>query len=112
VTADDADPRRPHDPPWRSRTARRSLAPDVAALLAHARWARSWSLLEASRATGVSATHLANLERGRRVPSLAVAEDLIRAYRLPPGFAERLRAVAAPCAGRSSPYRRGWRPRT
>jgi hypothetical protein len=51
----------------------------------------------------VSTGHLANLECGRRVPSAALAADLIAVLELPPDLAERLTEVAAPAAGRSRP---------
>lgn len=46
------------------------------------------------------------LEAGQRVPSSAMAEDLIDRYELDDNSAELLRSVALPNVGRDSPYRR------
>jgi ribosome-binding protein aMBF1 (putative translation factor) len=101
---DDVSPRKPHDPPWRSRTAHRNLDPDVVAMLAGARADLGWSYTEAAWRTGVSRRMLAMLEAGQRVPSVVLAEDLITGYRLDDGAAALLRAAALPNVGRDSPY--------
>jgi DNA-binding XRE family transcriptional regulator len=78
---------------------RRELPPELAAMLAVARRDRGWSLREAARRAGVTPGTIVHLEKGRRAPSIIVAEDLIAAYRLPHADAERLRSAAVP-AGR------------
>lgn len=107
TTLDDADPRRPGDPPWRDRTASRHLPAELADSLYEARLARGWSLRRAARETGVSVGMLCHLQAGKRLPSAALAEDLIENLALSPEVASALRAVARPYAGRSSPYRSG-----
>jgi len=84
---------------------RRTLPDDVAAMLAAARRERGWSLREAARRAGVAAGTIVHLEKGRRAPSIIVAEDIIRAYRLGGLDAGRLRSAAVTDAGRSSPLR-------
>lgn len=74
-------------------------------MLAAARRDRGWSLREAARRAGVTPGTVVHLEKGRRAPSIAVAEDIIAAYRLPYADAERLRSAAVTDAGRSSPPR-------
>lgn len=105
---DDVSPRRPHDPPWRSRTARRSLDPAAARALRRARL--GWSVSEASRRTGVSRRMIKLLEQGQRRPSVPLAEALIRGYGMSEAEAGPVRAEAVSLAGRDSPYRQGWRP--
>lgn len=102
-----SDPRRPHDPPWRERTAHRWLSPQLAAALREARLARGWSFRQAARELGVSPAGLHHLEHGVRLPSTVMAEVLIHGLGLDELTARRLRAVARPCAGRSSPFRSG-----
>jgi transcriptional regulator with XRE-family HTH domain len=74
-------------------------------MLRHARAIHGWTKSEASRQTGVSRRMLTLLERGERYPSMALAEDLITGYRLDHQLATRLREIALPSVGRSSPYR-------
>lgn len=74
-------------------------------MLRSARSARRWSLREAAKRTGVSTGMLVHLEKGRRLPSVPLAEDLIAGYGLSPWEAGQLRAVALPDVGRGSPYR-------
>ncbi|HLQ54623.1 MAG TPA: helix-turn-helix transcriptional regulator [Streptosporangiaceae bacterium] len=102
---DIVSPRKPHDPPWRSRTAHRSLDPGVAAMLARARAELGWSYTETGWRTGISRRMLSMLEAGQRVPSVVLAEDLIEGYRLGDADTALLRAVALPNVGRDSPYR-------
>jgi ribosome-binding protein aMBF1 (putative translation factor) len=101
---DIVSPRKPDDPPWRSRTAHRSLDPDVAAMLARARAELGWTYTKAAWWTGISRRMLSMLEAGQRVPSQVLAEDLITGYRLGAADAALLRAVALPDVGRASPY--------
>ncbi len=107
---DETSPRRPHDPAWRSRTARRSSTPEAMAALRDARLSRGWTMTRAARETGVSRPMLSLLERGQRRPSQSLAEDLISSYCLDPGAAEALRDIAIAFAGRDSPYRSGIEP--
>lgn len=104
---DEVSPPRPHDPPWRSRTAHRTLAPDVADMLARVRAELGWSLSEAARRTGISRRMLGMLEVGQRVPSTVLAEDLISGYKLGYADADLLRFAALPNVGRDSPLRAG-----
>jgi DNA-binding XRE family transcriptional regulator len=83
---------------------RRTIPPDVAKMLAAAHRARGWSLRGAARHANVSAGTIVHLEKGRRAPSAAVAEDIIDGYRLGWHEADMLRAVAVP-AGKSSPWK-------
>jgi hypothetical protein len=108
--ADEADPRRPGDPPWRGRTARRTSTPAAMAALRNARLRRGWSLSRAAEETGVSRPHLSLLERGLRRPSETVAEIIIARYRMTPFEADALADVAVAWAGRDSPYRTGVAP--
>lgn len=108
--ADESDPRRPGDPPWRGRTARRTSTPAAMRAFRDARLRRGWSLTRAAEETGVSRPHLSLLERGLRRPSESVAEDIITAYRMTPDEADAVSAIAVPLAGRDSPYRTGVAP--
>lgn len=81
----------------------RILDPDVAALLRQHRQARGWSYRLAQKRTGISYGYLANLEAGRRVPSVVVAETLISAYRIQGPDAAAVRAVALEGVGRAAP---------
>jgi hypothetical protein len=107
---DEASPRRPGDPPWRSRIARRTSTPEAMAAFRDARLRRGWSLTRAAAETGVSRPHLSLLERGLRRPSESVAEDLISAYNMTGAEADAVSEVAVPWAGRDSPYRTGVTP--
>ena len=103
---DEIDPPRPGDPPWRSRHAHRSLPAAVADLLAARQSALGWTQADVSAACGISRLawwHLA-VAADRR-PSCAMAEALIAGLDLGADDAARLRAVAVPNVGRSSPYR-------
>lgn len=110
VTADEADPRRPGDPPWRGRTAHRSGSPAAMRALRDARLRRGWTQARAALETGVSRPHINLLERGLRRPSESVAEDLISGYGMTAGEADAVRAIAVPWAGRDSPLRTGVEP--
>lgn len=105
--ADESDPRRPSDPPWRGRTARRTSTPQATAAFRNARLRLGWTLTRAAEETGVSRPHLSLLERGLRRPSESVAVDIAIAYRMTPDEAEAVSAIAVPWAGRDSPYRTG-----
>lgn len=104
---DEIDLPKSHDPWWRSRHAHRDLPPDVAEVLRLARACHGWTKSEASRRTGVSRRMLTLLERGERYPSMVLAEDLITGYGPSHQLATRLREIALPSVGRSSPYRNG-----
>jgi DNA-binding XRE family transcriptional regulator len=105
VTLDEVSPRRPGDPPWRSRTAHRTSTPEAMAALRDGRVGRGWSMSEAARRSGVSRPSISLLERGLRRPSVSVAEDLIAAYGLAGPTAAAIRAIAIPLVGRDSPYK-------
>jgi hypothetical protein len=107
---DESDPRRPGDPPWRGRTARRSSSPEATRAFRDARLRRGWSLTRAAKETGVSRPHLSLLERGLRRPSESVAEAIITGYRMTPDEADAVSAIAVPWAGRDSPHRTGVAP--
>jgi len=107
---DEVSPRKPQDPPWRSRTARRSWDPAAAAALLRARRRLGWSKSEASRRTGVSRRMILALEQAERRPSLSLARALADGYGLSPGDTALICANATESAGRDSPYRAGWRP--
>ena len=102
---DEVSPRKPGDPPWRSRTAHRSCDPGAAAVLRSAREARSWSISEAARRTGIARRHIGMIEQGQRQPSVTVAEILITTYELSGQQADAVRSIALADVGRSSPYR-------
>jgi ribosome-binding protein aMBF1 (putative translation factor) len=104
---DEADPQKPWDPPWRSRSAHRSCDPEAAAVLRNARRARGWSVSEAARRSGVSRRMIGMLEHAQRRPSESTAEALIDAYGLTGGRAAAVWSIALPLRGRDSPYRTG-----
>jgi len=107
---DEADPPKPWDPPWRSRTAHRSCDPEAAAVLMNARRTRGWSVSEAARRSGVSRRMIGMLEGAQRRPSVSTAEALIDAYRLTGDDAETVRSIAIPLVGRDSPFNTGIEP--
>ncbi|MGH3227303.1 MAG: helix-turn-helix domain-containing protein [Streptosporangiaceae bacterium] len=107
---DEADPRKPWDPPWRSRTAHRSCDPEAAAVLRNARRVRGWSVSEAARRSGVSRRMIGMLEGAQRRPSVSTAEALIDAYRLTGGDAELVWSIAVPLVGHDSPFKTGVEP--
>jgi len=111
IEPDDVSPRKPGDPPWRSRTAHRSCDPYAAAVLRNARTARRWSVSEAARRSGISRRMIGLLEAAERRPSVSTARDLIRVYHLTGARADAIRAIAVPCVGRDSPFRTGIEPR-
>jgi ribosome-binding protein aMBF1 (putative translation factor) len=82
------------------REARRYLDPEVAAILHQARRARGWSYRVAGKRTGLAFGYLAELEAGRRVPSIAAARVLIDAYELTGASAEAVLSVALVGVGR------------
>ena len=86
---DEVSPRKPGDPPWRSRTAHRSCDPAAAAVLRAARLARGWSLSEAARRSGVSRRIINLLEAAERRPSNGTEQH-------GPGSDNRLRADRRP----------------
>jgi transcriptional regulator with XRE-family HTH domain len=107
LPVDETDPRRPHDPAWRSRTAHRTSDPAAMEALRQGREQLGWSITQAAAETGVSRPHISLLERGLRRPSASVAEVLIDCYRMSAADAEAVRGIARELAGRDSPYRTG-----
>ncbi|MGH3191743.1 MAG: helix-turn-helix domain-containing protein [Streptosporangiaceae bacterium] len=89
----------------RDESTRRTVTPELAAMLAAARRRRGWSLREAGRNVRVAHGTIAHLEKARRAPSIVVARNITRAYRLDPDEAAMLRAEAVEGAGWDSPYR-------
>jgi DNA-binding XRE family transcriptional regulator len=83
----------------------RFLDPVVASALREAR-VRLGSQHRVARQLGISRSFLIDLERGRRRPSVAIAQLLIDGLRLDSEVADALLAAAVPDAGRSRP---GWR---
>ena len=104
---DDISPRKPADPPWRSRHAHRSLDPRVAAILKFYRLQRGWTVSNAARQSGVSRRMIGMLEHAQRRPSVSTAEALITALRIPAEHAAEVRAIALPLRGRDSPFKTG-----
>lgn len=96
----------------RADSTRRTITPELAEMLAAARRRRRWPLREAARNAGVAAGTIVHLEKARRAPSVVVAENIIRAYRLTPAEAAMLRAEAVEGAGKDSPFRQGGGRRT
>jgi transcriptional regulator with XRE-family HTH domain len=107
---DQISPRRPQDPPWRSRTAHRTSSPQAMEALRHGRQRRGWTLTAAAKHSGVSRPMISLLERGLRRPSESVAEDLIDAYELTGPEANAVRSIALELVGRDSPFRTGVSP--
>jgi transcriptional regulator with XRE-family HTH domain len=81
---------------------RRTITPELAAMLAEARRRRGLSLRQAARRAGVTPGTIVHLEKARRAPSTAVAERIIEAYGLPADLADWLRSEAVTDAGRYS----------
>ncbi|MGH3407859.1 MAG: helix-turn-helix domain-containing protein [Streptosporangiaceae bacterium] len=73
-------------------------------MLTDARRERRWSFRQAARRAKVTAGTIVHLEKARRAPSAAVAEDIIDGYGLDWHQADMLRAAAVGDAGRSSPW--------
>lgn len=107
LTVDEISPRRPGDPPWRSRTAHRTSDPDAMAALRTARLRHGWTMTRAAEETGVSRPHLSLVERGLRRPSVSVAEALIGGLRMSGEEADAVRSIALEHVGRDSPFRTG-----
>lgn len=110
LTVDVISPRRPQDPPWRSRTAHRSSDPEAMEALRRGRLGRGWTMTRAARETGVSRPMISLLERGLRRPSESVAEALIYVYRLTGQEADAVRSIALELVGRDSPFKTGVSP--
>lgn len=87
-------------------STRRTITPELAAMLANARRRRGWSLREAARNVGVAFGTIGHLEHARRAPSASVARNIICAYQLTEAEAEMLCAEAIEDAGKDSPFRR------
>ena len=107
---DEISPRRPQDPPWRSRTAHRTSDPEAMEALRRGRERRGWTMSAAAKHSGVSRPMISLLERGLRRPSESVAEDLITAYRLTGQEADAVRSIALEWVGRDTPYKTGVTP--
>ncbi len=107
---DEISPRRPQDPPWRSRTAHRTSDPEAMEALRRSRVRRGWSMTRAAAETGVSRPMISLLERGLRLPSVSLAEALIAGYRMSATEAEAVRSIAIDWVGRDSLYRTGVTP--
>jgi transcriptional regulator with XRE-family HTH domain len=82
------------------------LSRPMAHRLAMARASRQWTLAQAGQACGCSVTMLWNLENGQRVPSVALAGDVCRAYQLDREDTIALMAEAVANAGKSRQSRR------
>lgn len=91
-------------------TTRRTVTPELAAVLADARRRQGWSLREAARNVGVAPGTIVHLEKARRAPSAVVARNIIRAYHLTEAEAGMLCAEAVESAGWDSPWKRTGRP--
>lgn len=73
----------------------------LGAELRRARRRQGWSLRTAGERLGLGYSYLAQLERGERLPSVAVAEALAGGLDLSGPVASELHALARPHAGRS-----------
>jgi transcriptional regulator with XRE-family HTH domain len=82
---------------------RRPFPADLGVALRAARERLGLTRSVTAQLIGVSPNYLGSLERARKCPSVAVAEDLVRVLHLPSGVASWLTAVAAPDTGRSHP---------
>lgn len=107
---DEVSPRKPDDPPWRSRIAHRSSDPSAMGALRRARLGHGWSMTRAAVETGVSRGMISLLERGLRRPSESLADALIYSYGITGGDADAVRAIALPFVGRDSPFKTGVAP--
>ncbi|MET9392433.1 helix-turn-helix transcriptional regulator [Streptomyces sp. NPDC006624] len=88
-----------------SHRIRRVPPADLGALLRVAREQMELRQVEAAFLAGVSRSHLANMEAGRRLPSVSVARALADVLCLEGGDRERLLSVAVDDAGRDHPER-------
>ena len=86
--------------------SRHAVSPKVAVLLEVARLSRGLSFREAARSAGCSPVHLFHIEACVRAPSVALAEDIARTYRLTSLETAELLAESVDGAGRSKPSRR------
>ncbi|MGI8452133.1 MAG: helix-turn-helix transcriptional regulator [Streptosporangiaceae bacterium] len=107
---DQVSPRRPQDPPWRSRTAHRTSDPEAMTALRRARERHGWTMTRVARETGVSHPMISLLERGLRLPSESLAEALITGYGMTGSDAAVVRSIALQWVGRDSPFRTGVSP--
>jgi transcriptional regulator with XRE-family HTH domain len=82
------------------------LSRAMAYKLAMARATRRWTLKESAQRCGCSISTIWNLENGQRVPSVALAGDIARAYSLSQEDTITLMSEAVTNAGRSKPGRR------
>jgi len=80
-------------------------APEFGPMLRAARARAGLQMRDAARQAGISAGYLADLEHGRRCPSVAVAAELYRVLALTPEETQFLASTAVAGRGRSNPYR-------
>ena len=80
---------------------RHQLDPDAARALVEWRRRRGWSQRRAAREIGTSHGYVQFLERGERCPSVAMAEAIVKAYRVNGWEALHLLDAALPNVGRS-----------
>jgi transcriptional regulator with XRE-family HTH domain len=91
--------------PMGSESRRHDLDPAIGAMLARRRRALGWSLRIAVRRTGISFWMIGLMERGQRAPSIVLAVQLARAYRLTESDVALLLSGAVSDVGRDYPYR-------
>jgi transcriptional regulator with XRE-family HTH domain len=84
---------------------RRTPPADFGPTLAAARTRAGLGQRETARRAALSSGYLANLEAGRRCPSISALEALAEVVPFTPEEREQLAAVAVPDAGRSNPLR-------
>ncbi|MGW3022462.1 helix-turn-helix domain-containing protein [Streptomyces sp. NPDC001221] len=84
---------------------RRQAPPDLGPMLRAARLRAGLLVSEAAFLAGISRPQLSNIEAGRRLPSVAVAQALADVLCLDGAERARLLAVAVDDAGRSHPGR-------
>jgi transcriptional regulator with XRE-family HTH domain len=85
---------------------RGQLSRQMAHKLAMARAFRNWTLKQAAERIGCSISSVHAYENGYRVPSVALAGDIARAYRLDQEDTIALMSEAVTNAGRDKPSRR------
>lgn len=74
-------------------------------MLKAARLRASLQIRDAARRAGISPGYLADIEHGRRCPSVAIAAELYRVLALTADEVALLASVAVAGRGRSNPYR-------
>lgn len=89
-----------------SAEAIRNVPPaELGPMLRSARVRAGLQMRDAARRAGISPGYLADLEHGRRCPSVAVAAELYRVLALTPDEIQTLASAAVAGRGRSNPYR-------